>query len=548
MPQRIEVPGEGIIEFPDGMTDDQISQAIRQNFPNLGAPSQPAAPDPVQTTPPERAGASGTWGDPASGTWEDAPKEKRSYAASEVPLEALKNLVPSAVEGVSAMAQPLLHPINTAKALGGIAAGGLQKGAKTLGMTPTSEEHIPSFDALMDFLAERYGGWENIKRTAAEDPFGSALDLSTILGVGGAAAGKVAKIGEKAAYGRALSGGAGKVSPMTQVASTAEKALKAGSKVVDPVHLAAKGADALRKVPGKLIPESLPRNWYASAMKFNSKTSLADRDLQIAKALQEGVLPDRKGLEHISNKIDQINREIGEVIDQAAKSGDTVNPGAVASRLDQLKSKFSKQVLPGDDLALIEAAKQEFLSAWRVPNKSGSGAVKNIPVRQAQEMKVGTYKQLKSKAYGELKNARIEAEKALGLGLKEELAAKYPELAKLNADDSVLIALEDSIEAAVKRIENKDMVGIGSTVAGAAGAAATGRPSLGFITMAAKSLIDNPMFKGKVAIALDAARRKAGAPMPKRNVGKAKALFQAGRLTEEEDFQKLMDDLERARK
>lgn len=31
MPQRIEVPGMGIVEFPDGMTDDQISAAIRKN-------------------------------------------------------------------------------------------------------------------------------------------------------------------------------------------------------------------------------------------------------------------------------------------------------------------------------------------------------------------------------------------------------------------------------------------------------------------------------------------------------------------------------------
>jgi hypothetical protein len=33
MPQRINVPGMGIVEFPDGMSDDQMSAAIKQNMP-----------------------------------------------------------------------------------------------------------------------------------------------------------------------------------------------------------------------------------------------------------------------------------------------------------------------------------------------------------------------------------------------------------------------------------------------------------------------------------------------------------------------------------
>jgi hypothetical protein len=33
MPQRIEVPGMGLVEFPDGMSDDQITAAIRRSMP-----------------------------------------------------------------------------------------------------------------------------------------------------------------------------------------------------------------------------------------------------------------------------------------------------------------------------------------------------------------------------------------------------------------------------------------------------------------------------------------------------------------------------------
>ena len=33
MPQRIDVPGVGLVEFPDGMSDEQITAAIQKNLP-----------------------------------------------------------------------------------------------------------------------------------------------------------------------------------------------------------------------------------------------------------------------------------------------------------------------------------------------------------------------------------------------------------------------------------------------------------------------------------------------------------------------------------
>jgi len=41
MPQRIDVPGMGVVEFPDGMSDDQIASAIRRNMPQ----EQPKGPE-----------------------------------------------------------------------------------------------------------------------------------------------------------------------------------------------------------------------------------------------------------------------------------------------------------------------------------------------------------------------------------------------------------------------------------------------------------------------------------------------------------------------
>lgn len=40
MPTQVEVPGHGIVEFPDGMTDDQIATAIRANSQNANSSSK----------------------------------------------------------------------------------------------------------------------------------------------------------------------------------------------------------------------------------------------------------------------------------------------------------------------------------------------------------------------------------------------------------------------------------------------------------------------------------------------------------------------------
>jgi hypothetical protein len=44
MVQRVEVPGAGVLEFPDGMTDAQMAAAIQKNFPQIHEKPQEAGP------------------------------------------------------------------------------------------------------------------------------------------------------------------------------------------------------------------------------------------------------------------------------------------------------------------------------------------------------------------------------------------------------------------------------------------------------------------------------------------------------------------------
>jgi hypothetical protein len=85
-----------------------------------------------------------------------------------------------------------------------------------------------------------------------------------------------------------------------------------------------------------------------------------------------------------------------------------------------------------------------------------------IPVKLAQELKQGTYKALKDKAYGELKSADIEAQKALAFGLKEEIAKAIPEVQPLNTRESAMLNALSLTERRVLMDANKNPVGLGT--------------------------------------------------------------------------------------
>src|SRR5215475_7620483 len=108
---------------------------------------------------------------------------KKDLSWSEVPGQAFSNIPKSAVEFGKAIAQPFMHPIETAGNLAALGSGVIQ--------------HLG------------HGSAENIKRSIAEDPVGVAADLSSVLtGGGGLAArapGIAGRVGEVAATaGRAI--------------------------------------------------------------------------------------------------------------------------------------------------------------------------------------------------------------------------------------------------------------------------------------------------------------------------------------------------------
>lgn len=237
---------------------------------------------------------------------------------------------------------------------------------------------------------------------------------------------------------------------------------------------------------------------YQSALKPSTTIPPAKVASIVQTGLENKIPVSAKGLETLGALKDAVDKNIADMI--ASDPNRPINKFDVTARLGETAKKFQTQVNPEADLNAISEAGNEFLR-----NQPGE-----IPASQAQSLKQGTYQQLKGKAYGELKSATIESQKALARGLKEELNTAFPELADLNAQDSKLINLESVLEKAVQRNSNHQMIGIGTPLAAAGAKAVTGSTGLSAVAAALKGIVDDPVVKSRLAIALN----RRGVPLP----------------------------------
>jgi hypothetical protein len=282
----------------------------------------------------------------------------------------------------------------------------------------------------------------------------------------------------------------------------------AGPKVAEGV------AGGVTKAVSKVAPQVAER-LYTSALKPSTTIPAAERSAIAQTGMDAGIPVSATGADKLSGLIQNLNDKIAAQIKAGAQSGQTVDPAAVANRLNQTRAKFATQVNPESDLKAIDAAGEEFLRRQGQAPAGTAGPSNQIPVDQAQAIKQGTYQQLKARAYGELGSATVEAQKSLARGLKEELQTQFPEIKNLNAQESQFINLDGVLEKALNRIGNHQIMGIGTPiVAGAVGGAAGG--TAGVVAGLLKAVIDDPIAKSRLAIALS----KAGKISPSAAIGR----------------------------
>lgn len=172
---------------------------------------------------------------PESMTVGELPAPRRSYSAAEVPFEAVKNIPSSAARFAGGLYDVITSPVQTAKGVLDIGAGAIQSVlpqtvidfVNRFEANPAAGRQVlEAAQAAGGVLADRYGSYEGIKRTLAEDPVGAVADLSTLLTGGAGVASGVAKFAPAAApTAAALQRGATVTNPMSAVTVPAQKAL-----------------------------------------------------------------------------------------------------------------------------------------------------------------------------------------------------------------------------------------------------------------------------------------------------------------------------------
>jgi len=244
---------------------------------------------------------------PTSMTVSEIPAP-RKYEMSEVPGAALRNLPKSAVEFGSNLVTAITSPVQTVTAMGDILGGVME---------PVTPSFLYGGDSLArakqarggfaDFMADRYGGYENLKRTVAEDPVGFLGDLSTIFSGGAGAAGKA---GATTTAG-ALTKAATYTNPLTPIAGASKYAY------------------------GKLVPEA-----EKSAAAIARKA--AGEDLSKIRAILD---QDKTGMT-VAELLADLDRNQIHALGELASTKDTTN---FYSKLNKLREQTRQSTL--DNLA-----------------------------------------------------------------------------------------------------------------------------------------------------------------------------------------------------
>ena len=355
-----------------------------------------------------------------------------------------ENIIPSAKRAAGDLANVVMHPIDTAKAVGNLALGGVDKGIDYLVPGDIDFGKEKYADAFGQMVKDRYGSWDNVKKTAMYDPVGMGMDVAGLLGPAAALPGKAAQIGKVGAA----------VNPATATA-------RAGQQL------------AARPLLGAIAPE-LPQNMMANTMKYSTTIPKATRDQMIATQLRHGIAPSMKGADKLHDLIDQFGGKVDDLINQATESGKRIPKEEVFRHVRQLKKEVAST--PYDNAPRDTARIQKVIN--ELDEQLWNLDLDTLSAKDLQKLKTSTYKTIDwSAAPGTKKNAANRARKDVARAAKESLEEMVPELKAENSELGKLLDLKEPYLRSTNRIENRDFVpltaplqvGTGSVLAGDAG-------------------------------------------------------------------------------
>jgi len=409
--------------------------------------------------------------------------------------KTISNIPESALEYGKAIVTPILHPIKTISELGNVFKGIDIKLRKLWdpNITPEEKKFEPYAEAAWDFIKDRYGGLENIKKTVSEDPVGFMADVSTLLTGGGSA---MSKIG-----------------PIAKIGETVSKI----GRVAEPITAVSKGV----ALPAKLIPEKTISKIYESAAKFSTKLTPKERARLVSTALEHEIGISAKGVDKVKGVIEGLNKEIASKIDVATTQGRTIQIQDLFGGFNKLEDEARLSGRPLENLRAVERIKKGIQKANEDIGRQA------LTPKEAQFLKQTIYKDLEN-YYSSVRESPIsvKAQKMVAKNAKEALEKFIPEIKMLNKQEGALIELSDALEKAANRITNRDIIGIGIPIKGGLGGVVGGwKGAAGGVVV---GLFDTPGVKSWLAKRLYILKKK-GIKVNPTSTAIRLGLFQVGR-------------------
>lgn len=218
------------------------------------------------------------------------PGPRRSYGAMEVPIEAVKNIPSSAKKFATGLYEAVTSPLQTIGGVLDVGAGAIQKVlpdnvVSFINQFESNPEAgrrtVEAANAAGGALRDRYGSYEAIKRTMAEDPVGAVADLSTLLTGGASAARLTSRVAPSSSnvanVATALDRAAAATNPLSAVTVPVQQAVKFKEKILPGELTKKKEINAVRDAtlragveqgymttPGSVTPQG--RNIIAERM------------------------------------------------------------------------------------------------------------------------------------------------------------------------------------------------------------------------------------------------------------------------------------------
>lgn len=237
-------------------------------------------------------------------------KEPQAEQAPAAPAEQTfaGNLLQSGKNLVGGLAHTVTHPIETADNMLKLGGGVVQLVGPESLKESMGGDYTPYAKAVGQFYKDRYGGWDNIKRTAYEDPIGLLTDASVAIPV----------LGE-------VTGAGATALNLSKVARAAELAGQAG-RMLDPLQAVSKvGSAALGKTAERIVEFNL---------KPDKRLQMKNPNLNFGREVLENNISVRPGK---AMEQTQAGREAS--LEKATKMIDTASAnGAVASPNDILQA------------------------------------------------------------------------------------------------------------------------------------------------------------------------------------------------------------------